>query len=562
MLEDQRWQPVPGTTGAEIYSFLRKPDVTCSNAYLIRTPGEILLIDTGANAGQMDWIMALVDDLLLEAPRPVTLVVTHCHADHCLQATRDRRFRALPHLCVAAQEAGARALGAGDAARTVAELMGWEIEPLPVRLPLPTAHDREVGSPRPVDGVMLTTDTLEADGGIALHRQQVPLHSGDTLLVYHTPGHSPDSICIQLGGYLFIGDLLFSTSPGVAGLAGWDQPTLLASIRRVRWILGHESVSLCCPGHGRSIPAAAMPRLLDRLEEEAERMAGVGAFDRERLTDSLEHAIDLLQEANRIFAAIAGRLYALAYRLDDLGEASEARRYQELLESDQIDEFLAGFAQFADEFNAGEKLEVQLVLKAIQVIQRIETHFAGDRLDHVVDASLLHRADRLLADFMNTIMGYQDTVHLSAVDLPSVLCDLVAGVSTPPFSDEAFIEAADDPTAYRAELVSRLAYLPLFEGVDLLVGGDSPLPPVLIDRERFCDEVVGVLEDMAAAGAREILLSPHREGDTVGLLIRGSCALPPRRLRFYRRKFGLCGASLAVTGDGVGLLLLLEAVTP
>ena len=84
MLEDQRWQPVPGATGAEIYPFLRKPDVTCSNAYIIRTPGDVLIIDTGADAGQMDRILSLVEDLLREAPRPVTLFFTHCHADHWL----------------------------------------------------------------------------------------------------------------------------------------------------------------------------------------------------------------------------------------------------------------------------------------------------------------------------------------------------------------------------------------------------------------------------------------------------------------------------------------------
>ncbi|MDK2988682.1 MAG: hypothetical protein PWR16_211 [Methanoculleus sp.] len=543
MLKDQQWQPVPGTAGAEIYPFLRKPDVTCSNAYLIRTPGEILLVDTGAEPGQMDRIMALVEDLLREAPRPVLLFLTHCHADHCYQAVRDRRFRSLPHLCVAIEEEGARALEAGDAARTVADLMGWEVEPLPVSLPLLAARDREA---------------LETDGGIVLHRQRIPLRSGDVVSVYHTPGHTHDSICIRLGGCLFIGDLLFSASPGIAGLAGWDQPALLESVGRVRWILAHEPVSLCCPGHGRGIPAAAMPALLDRLQGEAEKMADIGTFDRERLADSLEHAVDLLQEASRTFAVLAGRLYALAYRLDDLGEAEVARRYLELLESDQIDGFLADFSRFTDEFDAGERFEVQLVLKAVQVIPRIEAHFAGDRLDHVVDASLLRRAGRLLTDFMNTIMGYRDTACLSAADLPTVLHGLVAGLLGCPFSDEAFIDSADDPAAYRAELVSRLAYLPLFEGVDFVVDAGDPLPPVLIDRERFCDEVTGVLEDMAAAGAREIRLGLRREGDAVGLLIRSSGPLSPRRLRFYRRKFGLSGASLAIPGDGAGLLLLLK----
>lgn len=546
MLEDQRWQPVPGIIGAEIYPFFRKPDVTCSNAYVIRTSDEVLIIDTGADAGQMDRLMLLIEEALRKAPRPVTLFLTHCHIDHCYQAIRDRRFRSIPGFTVAAEEAGARVLESGDTIRTAAELMGWEIEPLPVNLPLLSARDCE---------------TLEVGGGITLRRQAIPLCSGDPLVVYHTPGHSPDSVCIRFGGLLFIGDLLFSTSPGVAGVAGWDQPALLASVERIRWILAHEPVNFCCPGHGRCIPVQAMPALLDRLEAEAERLSGIGAFDRERLDDSLEHTADLLQEANRVFTVIAGRLDALAYRLEDLGEVDEARRYLELLKSDRIDEFLEEFAQFADEFRTGKKIEVQLVLKAVQVIQRIESHFAGDRLNHIVDASLLRRTDRLLTDFMNTIMGYQDTVHLVATDLPSVLRDTVAGLSTLPFSDEAFIEAADDPATYRAELVVRLAYLPLFEGVALSLDTASPsLPPVLVDPERFSDEVVGVLGDLAAAGAVAIRLSLRQEGDAVGLLIQGSDVFSARRLRFYRRKFGLAGASLAISRDGTGLFLVLQAV--
>ena len=543
MLQDQQWQPVPGTAGAEIYPFIRKPDVTCSNAYLIRTPGEILLIDTGADAGQMERILELVGDLLLEAPRPILLFLTHCHADHCFQAIRNPRFRALPDLSIAAEETGAQVLESGDTVRTVAELMGREIEPLPVALPLLAIGDHE---------------TLEIDGAALLHRQQIPLRSGDTLTVYHTPGHSPDSICIRLGEYLFIGDLLFSASPGVAGLSGWDQPALLQTVGRVRWIFAHEPVSLCCPGHGRCVAATAMPGLLDRLERDAAELASIGPFDRGRLDDSLEHAVDLLQEVNRIFAAVSGRLYALAYRLEELGEDEEARRYQELLESDQIDGVLADFSQFADEFNAGKRLKVQLVLKAVQAIQRIETHFAGDRLNHVVDAALLRRADRLLTDFMNTVFGYRDAGCLSSVDPPSMLREIAAAVSTPPFSDEAFIEAADDPVAYRAELVSRLAYLPLLEDVELVLDAVGSFPPVLVDRERFSDEVVGVLEGMAAAGAREIRLVLRREEDTAGLLIEASVPLSPRRIRFYRRKFGLSGAALAVSGDGAGLFLLFK----
>ncbi|WP_054848586.1 hypothetical protein [Methanoculleus chikugoensis] len=129
---------------------------------------------------------------------------------------------------------------------------------------------------------------------------------------------------------------------------------------------------------------------------------------------------------------------------------------------------------------------------------------------------------------MNTVFGYRETGFLSPpADLSVVLREFVAAVSTPPpFSDEAFVEAADNPVAYRAELASRLAYLPLLEDIDLVLDAEGSFPPVLVDRERFCDEVAGVLEDMAAAGAREIRLALRRERNAVGLLIRGGSSPP------------------------------------
>ncbi|OQC68632.1 MAG: hypothetical protein BWX50_01184 [Euryarchaeota archaeon ADurb.Bin009] len=69
-----------------------------------------------------------------------------------------------------------------------------------------------------------------------------------------------------------------------------------------------------------------------------------------------------------------------------------------------------------------------------------------------------------------------------------------------------------------------------------------------------------MLGDLAAAGAVAIRLSLRQEGDAVGLLIQGSDVFSARRLRFYRRKFGLAGASLAISRDGTGLFLVLQAV--
>ena len=137
MLEDQRWQPVPGIIGAEIYPFFRKPDVTCSNAYVIRTSDEVLIIDTGADAGQMDRPMLLIEEALRKAPRPVTLFLTHCHIDHCYQAIRDRRFCPLPGFTAAAEEGGAPGVGWGGTHPAGGGTTGGGGGPPPGKLPPP-----------------------------------------------------------------------------------------------------------------------------------------------------------------------------------------------------------------------------------------------------------------------------------------------------------------------------------------------------------------------------------------------------------------------------------------
>ena len=53
MLEEKKWQNIPGALQADIFPVLRKPDVICSNAYIIRTPQIIGFIDPGSLPEQM-----------------------------------------------------------------------------------------------------------------------------------------------------------------------------------------------------------------------------------------------------------------------------------------------------------------------------------------------------------------------------------------------------------------------------------------------------------------------------------------------------------------------------
>jgi len=67
--------------------------------------------------------------------------------------------------------------------------------------------------------------------------------------VYHTPGHSPGSVCLQVEENLFTGDTLFFGSCGRVDFAGGSWEKMKASLRRLANLEGDLAVY---PGHGES----------------------------------------------------------------------------------------------------------------------------------------------------------------------------------------------------------------------------------------------------------------------------------------------------------------------
>lgn len=73
--------------------------------------------------------------------------------------------------------------------------------------------------------------------------------------VFHTPGHTPGSVCFLSENMLFCGDTVFASGYGRYDLWGGDKKKLGASIARVAGMEGNLKV---CPGHANTI-------LLDRI---------------------------------------------------------------------------------------------------------------------------------------------------------------------------------------------------------------------------------------------------------------------------------------------------------
>lgn len=67
------------------------------------------------------------------------------------------------------------------------------------------------------------------------------------LKIYHTPGHTPGSVCIQYKDALFSGDTLFAGSVGRTDLPGGSEQEMISSLRFLRTLPGYLKVF---PGHG------------------------------------------------------------------------------------------------------------------------------------------------------------------------------------------------------------------------------------------------------------------------------------------------------------------------
>lgn len=555
-----RWQPLPGAEGMRIFPFFGKPDCTSSNLCLIDTGSEFILIDTGTNERQLEDVVRLAREIPGGSLRPVILFITHCHIDHCYPLLAGSSLDRLP-LFVAAQEVGAAAIATGDVHLTLGEMFRKQLKPHAVQIPLLCTADRERGGEKILSvpglgSVRLLTDVPAATGPLHTVSQQVILPPGTCLSVYSTPGHTPDSICVRIGSVLFCGDILFATTPGVAGIRGFSRDDLLSTIRTLQAIVDAGEITVWYPGHGDPLGNPAMARALHNLEREVLSLREIHTFDLSRLEESRDHALDILDEAERLFAIIGGRLLALSFILESLGEEAEAEKFREVMDITATDTVLCDFQQFCADVRAGKRVEVQLIPKAVQVLQKLRRSLSCEEVSGVVDHSIIWRAGRLLDEFLATARDIPRDPTPDQVDLCSLLESLVTTAHCPPVPDEEFIAAAEDAEAFRKALVARLAFLPPVPALSLALDRKkTDIPPVASDRFRLSDSLMALLEDLEAAGCRDARLGACQRGSTVELVIEAGCPckkeiLSPRLTRRHERRFHLCGGEFSAAREG------------
>ena len=556
------WQRVPGSRSLEIFPIFAKPTIVSSNCFIVSAPAAILVIDPGASDEQTRRINDVVTGALAVSKRPVLLFLTHCHQDHSQEADRlvlpaGTELRRLAH------DAAARALERRDRALTCAYLYPWNPAvcnaPIHGRLFAPDGACEASGlSLGRGDRLEIARKPASVLDGVPLAQRSIALGDGERLDIYHTPGHTTCSLSLRLGGLLMMGDLPFAANPGPCGLDGWNHEEFMSTMAGMDPLLDNRDVTICCPGHGPAVSADAMRHQLRLMREEARDLTAVEGMNATRITGLKRYTDEFLEEASALFTILSGRLYAASYYLFDEG----TDLLPAPLDLDGIDSTLTEFRRFADAFRQSTTPELSVVMKGVQAARFLEQALARDDVQRVLDASLVGRTRRRLADFLSIVRGQPFLNAEPPCRVNSVLAQLVARLESHDDTDAAEVLAlADDRRRFLDVLTRRLAARSPFDRVVVDYVEVYRQSEAGVAAERLDDIVTSLIEGMAAAGARHIRLGT--EAASHQLLVRLSAdvtvaaeALGQRRLALYGRTLGWLGGSLEREQDAPTTFLL------
>jgi len=563
-LLNRQWQPVSQTRHVRIYPYIRNPDILSSNTFLLETPEQITIIDPGAMEDQTREIETIVRNLFLEKPRAILVYLTHCHIDHTFHVPRYLAMRDRIPVWIAVHNDAVITLINGDSKKTMAELYGLDYPCFTPDISLLPPHVRDSPLARQIhlsdrSSVSVETARLGTTSGVPFYRKSLPLGAGEVLEWFPTPGHSPDSVCMKVGQLLFIGDMLAAVNPMVAGIIGWSQQDYIHSATHLLWLLENTDIGWCCPGHGGIISSTQVIDFLGKARAQAERMGDiVEIMDAGHLLKTTEYALETLVEAGEVFSTIAGRLYYLAYHLENLEEEHLAQHYRQCLEADKIDECLLKLHLLAEDLRAGKRLAVEFAHRALGIIQKVRTLFDQESLLTVIPITLLNRANLLLLDFINAAKGFRNPEEIVAVDLNLLMEDILFDLQKSPYKNETILDATDDNKQFLSALAARIAYVPLFEDVKMTFTPESNLFLPSISASRFSNTVADLLSLLAIRGCKEILISTALENShgAIQVLCPGKSIqdeIGEAKWKSFTRRFGMSLLRLSADGERLHL---------
>ena len=519
ILVNERWQDVPGTTHTRIFPCIRKPDVTSSNVYLLTIGDYIVFFDTGASQEVMDTVCDALSTCTCDREKPLIIIFGHAHYDHIYEGLVDRRFESFGKPVFVCHASGAGLLQSGDQRYTQADLVDLPIPPLQIDLPLFRVKNQESERLRALPGFQHRIKEIHITDELLLLSEEICFPDGQSLTFWAVPGHSDDSVAIRIGHLLHVGDIPFALNPGVAGIVGWDTVEFSKTLQRLEWILKNQEISVVCPGHGYALSAPEFQKVLRTLKKSHENLPDVALFDKGRVNLSMRHAMDLMDEAYKLFPIVAGRIMLLRYHLEELEEYETAQELEQAVPVDEIEFILDGFTAYYREFQERKVSELQLIIKALQTLQKIRSFLPGHTIEHLVDPSLVRRTTKLFSDLLSTMQGVIPTATLTSCDPVQILNDLIVKQNSCAITDDELLLSTDDAISFRKVLLSRLAEYQSRNDLRFSIRAPDSVQLIYADADRLSDIFSALTDYYRMYGADIVSVQILLKEDSVHIAI-------------------------------------------
>jgi glyoxylase-like metal-dependent hydrolase (beta-lactamase superfamily II) len=511
--EPYTWVTVPCTDNVLIYPIIRKPSVTCSNTFIIKSPGFFIVIDPGTDIEQIEHARQAVLSQQGEPFIPVFIFLTHCHIDHFLAVhlLMDQAFNGQ----IICHPLAAEAIESRDESITLANMNGSVLPVCRVRDTfLQAGRDTVSAEERPL---IIENHMVELENGHALQMHTIPLGGIDRMEVFHTPGHSPDSVCYRVGKFIFSGDLHLATTPGIAGKSGWDNDQLACSLKAMVERGNKDGVTHVFPGHGNVLNFDKAEQIFLDAYKDARRLTGLALFNRERSLYISEYAIVLLEEASSIFSIITARLLKISYYLEMLEENEKAEEILAAIDSDTIDKTVEEFQSFIDELKGTRGAPV--ISKAVQFSRKVNNLFEPEKISALFDPHFLRRIKNLLSDFVNVVYGTRFADQETLFDLNGAVEETLTLLQKNPIDETHILESLDDDKGFISELTRRIAYTPVFSTISFTFSPPREPIAVTADKLLFQDILTALLEQLAISEITHVSLETDYDAERATLTV-------------------------------------------
>ncbi|MCX5808841.1 MAG: MBL fold metallo-hydrolase [Proteobacteria bacterium] len=537
MLQPNTWTRVPGTFEVDIYPIIRKPSIICSSTSILKTPRQMIIVDPGGDVSQIEYIRRIVMQVLREGALPVYIFLTHCHTDHFLAMYPLMDEVVKGQLIL--HEIAAHALEERDESITMADMID-------VTFPACEVYARffEIATSSSTHPFVLKDSRIVLPDGRSVLVQSFRINEEAIMEVLHTPGHSPDSVSYKIGTYMLTGDLHLATTPGIAGLTGWDNVALATSLEAIIQKAKDDNIELIIPGHGLPFTLEKAEKIFEAVRKEALKLSGLTVLNRARADYLSEYAVVLLEEAGNIFSIIAARLLKVSHYLELLDEEESASEILQSIDTDAIDKMVDEFYYFTAELK--ERCAVPLISKAVQFSRSVNKIFAPEKISHLFDRFLLNRLNNLLSDFTNVAYGIRFQNQETLFDMNLSVHELFVKLKENPHENISIFESLYDDKQFIKELTRRIAYEPLFSSMwfDFVPSGETAL--VLADNGIFHDTMSALLEQCAVSGIKIVYLkSLVEEGKAVLQVTDG---IKDSALELRASKLSYLGHSMRLAG--------------